>query len=439
MTPSQLAAPSARFEPPSAEACEALLRDHVIAVWFPRSLDPEHGGFRCDFDRRWHPCGPHDKLLEFQARQTLVAAEALAVFPDDERLRQAVATGFRYLREAMWDGETGGWYHRLDRTGRPLTAMAKHAHGTAYAIKACVAVHRVTADPAALDLAREGFEWLEAHAHDGRHGGYFGFLTRDGMVIRDGAQIGWTAATDTIDTPLGLKDANVQLDLIETFAYLEQVWSQPRVGERLAELVRLFCERMVIPSGAVHFLFREDWTPLPHLTRFGYGLQVVPRLLAGRSAGEPGSTVPTVARAVVGHALKQAWDPRYGGFYFAGPAVAPQMLEGHSLVVRRKLWWVQVEGLTALLTMSQLDPETPEYRDRFEAQWGYIQRYLIDHRYGGVFSVGLDGLPAWRRLAGKAPGAFTRKGSVWKDASHEGRTWLRCREALRAASATGWR
>jgi len=46
----------------------------LTSVWFPRTIDREHGGFLCDFDYRWKPCGPQPKMLEYQARQTIAAA-----------------------------------------------------------------------------------------------------------------------------------------------------------------------------------------------------------------------------------------------------------------------------------------------------------------------------------------------------------------------------
>ena len=93
---------------PSAEEFETAMRRHVLDAWFPRCLDPIHGGFLCDFDRSWASCGPHDKLLEFQARQTLMAADACRRYTDDQRLRQATLHGLRYLEEVMWDGVNGG-------------------------------------------------------------------------------------------------------------------------------------------------------------------------------------------------------------------------------------------------------------------------------------------------------------------------------------------
>ena len=49
--------------------------DFILKVWFPRTIDTEYGGFLSDFDYRWRPRGPQDKMLEYQARQTIAAAK----------------------------------------------------------------------------------------------------------------------------------------------------------------------------------------------------------------------------------------------------------------------------------------------------------------------------------------------------------------------------
>jgi mannobiose 2-epimerase len=170
---------------PSAAELETTLVRHVVEPWFPRCLDAQHGGFLCDFDRRWQPSGPHDKFLEFQARQTWLAALLARQYPKDDGLREATRHGLRCLRETMWDPAYGGWFHRADRAGAARNEGRKHAHGTAYAIAACAEASATLGDRSALELAWAGFDWLDTHARDREHGGYFGFLARDGSIIRD--------------------------------------------------------------------------------------------------------------------------------------------------------------------------------------------------------------------------------------------------------------
>lgn len=419
---------------PTVEELEAILRRHVIDVWFPRCLDVEYGGFLCDFDRRWRRRGPHQKLIEFQARQTLLAAEALQFAPDDERLRRAAIDGFRFLRDVMWDRRLGGWFHRTDRYGEPLEARTKHAHGMAYGIEACVAVHTATGEAGALNLAREGFAWLEQYARDKHHGGYFGFLKQDGEIIRNPSECPWPTETDAIGTPIGLKDSNVHTDLLQTFTSLYRVWPDPKVAERLNEIVRILCDKVITSAGGLFYFCQPDWTPVPDLMRYGDSFQGAHRLLAARDLVGSEDQMIDTARRLVDLVLRCAWDRTEGGFFYAGPASALTRIEGSDIVVRNKAWWIQFEALRALLSLSFAAADGEAYFSHFETQWRYLQRHMIDSQHGGVYSVGLEGLPRWRRRLGAsfAPAAFTRKGSVWKDGSHDGRALLYCLSALRA-------
>lgn len=419
---------------------ESVLRQHVLDAWFPRSLDLAYGGYLCDFDRTWTSRGANNKLLEFQARQTLTCADAFRAFPGDQRFRDSMLHGFRYLREVMWDADAGGWFHRLDQAGRPLEAQTKHVHGSAYAIEACAAVYEATGDPAALELASEGFEWLGQSAHDREYGGYFGFMKRDGTVIRHPSECPWNAKVDTIGTEIGFKDANVHSDLLETFVHLYRVWPDPRVGERLAEVLEIVSDKMLVPStGAMHIFTTPDWRPIPHLARAGYEAQTAHRLTLVRGPIGDVEKLRRLAGRLVDHVLQYMRDPRTGGFFYGSPGAAPSQLEGKNLLVTRKLWWVQVEMLRSLLVVNSLDPEKHEYLQHFDALWQYLQRRFLDPRYGGLYKFGLDGAPSRRHRLGDrfALAAFTTKGDGWKDASHEGRALLDSIQTLRSLELEG--
>ena len=418
---------------PTAADAEAMLFRHVLDVWFPRSLDTTHGGFLCDFDRAWNECGPHDKLLEFQARQTLLAADACSAFPGDARFRAATEHGFRCLAGLMWDQQEGGWFHLMDRAGNVLAGETKHAHGTAYAIEACASVFAATGDPAALALAQSGFHWLEDYARDRDHRGYFGLLTRGNRVIRSPAD--WPTIADPLGTEIGLKDANVHSDLIETFTALHHVWPDGRVQERLAEVVELVTEKMIVPStGAMHLFVTADWTPIPHLARSGYQFQTAFRLgVASQIVGDA-ARLGALSCLLVDHTVRYMRDPRTGGFYYASPGAYPTWLGEQTTVVLDKRWWPQVEAMKALLAVSLLRPDEPSYVEHFRSAWRYTERHCLDDSYGGSYARGLDGVRPWRRALGArgAPAAFTRKGDVWKDGSHDGRALLYCRSVLRS-------
>jgi mannobiose 2-epimerase len=407
---------------PGAAELESTLVRHVVEPWFPRCLDAEHGGFLCDFDRAWRSSGPQDKFLEFQARQTWLAALVSRQYPQDEGLREATNHGLRCLRETMWDSAYGGWFHRADRAGVARDEGRKHAHGSAYAIAACAEASVTLGDPGGLELAQAGFEWLDSNARDGEHGGYFGFLARDGSVIRDEAS--YSKPRDPIGTPIGLKDANVNSDLIETLSVLVAIEPAELARARLAELVLIVGERLVSPEGTLSFYCRPDWTPLSG-TRFGTQLQTAHRLV---TAGELlGASNDDVAGPLFRRTLELGWDRGSGGFFFADYGYRPH----------RREWWVSAECLRALAVLGPLAGDEGGHRTLEERVWSYLSRRLLDERYGGMYTEGIDGLPYRRRALGIrfAPDPAVAKGSIWKDGWHEGKALLVCMDAARRAGS----
>src|SRR5690606_23475146 len=124
--------------------------------------------------------------------------------------------GFDFLRSAFWDGAHGGFLWLVSREGEPVPdgegRIIKQAYGNAFGIYALAAYYDGSRDPEGLELARRAFRWLDEHAHDPVHGGYFQFMERDGTPLQAG--YGGTPP----------KDQNSSIHLLEAFTELYRVW-----------------------------------------------------------------------------------------------------------------------------------------------------------------------------------------------------------------------
>lgn len=399
---------------------ENSLQHGLLEAWYPRCVDGEKGGFLCDFDYRWRPAGPHDKNVVYQARQTWVASRAMLRYPDDPRYEAAARHGFKWLKEGQWDRERGGWYWWLDREGRikPDQGDLKHGYGISFGIYACAAYYAATGDQAGLDLAKEAFAWLEKHAHDGKNGGYFEFYTREGTPILSPEANPLGGATDSIGTRIGYKSMNTHIHLMESLTELYGVWKNPLVEERLEELFKIVRDRITVAPGAMHLYFHPDWTPIPDHDSYGHDVETGFLLLEAAEALGTGSDSRTraVARSLVDHAMEFGWDEKNGGFWYGGPTFGGEPFHAD------KAWWVQAEGLNALLLMAREFPEDrARYETRFRALWEYVKREMIDARHGGWHPSALD--------TGK--GKKQSKASPWKAAYHDSRALMHCADMLR--------
>ena len=389
---------------------EQSLRKGILEVWFPRSLDREHGGFLCDFDYQWQPTGAQPKTIVFQSRLTWLASRAAMRYSADPRYREAADHGFAFLRDKLWDKRRGGFFWRLDRAGNIDDFKGcKHAYGIAFGIYACAAYHAATNDPDALQLARDAFDWLDRKAHDADAGGYHEFLTRDGAVVVDQPSSPLDGDRDAIGTRVGLKSMNTHIHLLEAFTALYEVWQDETLKSRVEELMRIVREKIVAPGPSMHQFFNPQWKPVPDLDSFGHDVETAYLLLeAAAVAGREGSRAPSIAKGLLDHALDYGWDEKNGGFFEAGGTFGPV----HD---RRKSWWVQAEGLNTLLLMSRIHQRDPrDYRKLFERQWQYMKQNVIDAKNGEWYPNGLD--------AGGS--AKANKASEWKAGYHGGRALM---------------
>ncbi len=408
-----------------AEEVEEHWKKEVLGVWFPRCIDKNHGGFFPHFLEDWSKGTQNDKTIVFQARMTWVCAQVAMRYPDrKEEFLGYTRHGTDLLAQTMWDSEQGGFYWGLDETGKPSKAYGdeKHVYGVAFGIYSLAAAHEATGERRALELAKQAFAWLEQHAHDETHGGYYEALTRDGRPIL-AAPAGRKA--DFIGTAYGYKSMNTHIHVLEALTELFRVWPDAKVRQRLAEVFALVRDRIAVEPGCLNLFFTPDWRALPDHDSFGHDIETAYLLEEAAAALKLGEDAKTarVARSLVDHALVWGWDDTLGGFYDKGSAFAPAW-------AREKIWWTQAEGLNSLLLMHQhYGHETSRYFDAFQKQWNFILRHQADRRYGEWYErVAPDGNPEPRQA----------KGTVWKAAYHNGRALMNVAAMLRAlARGTG--
>ena len=410
-----------------AEEVRRSFRQELLVPWYPRAVDYEHGGFLGRFDADWLPAGAQEKLIVSQAGHVWAnvrAAERFREYSSPAGNLAHARYGYKFLRDVMWDAERGGFHWMVTREGRPIPErdgrIVKQTYGNAFAILALAAYYDVTHDPEGLALAQRAFRWLDEHAHDPVHGGYFNFIARDGTALRAGYGS---------DAP---KDHRSSIHVLEAFTELYRGWPDPLLRSRVEEMLSLLRDRISKQPGYLTLFHRADWSPVTwrdsseaarrrdryahDRVSFGHDMTTARVLLdASRALGRThDATTRAAAKRMVDHALRQGWDGVSGGFVEAGYYHSNR--SGLAVVDSSKSWWAQAEGLNTLLMMAELFPnDSMRYADRFRQQWAYVRANLIDHARGGWYAGGLDRQPDMRRAD---------KGSIWKSSYHEARSYL---------------
>lgn len=414
-----------------SDSLRQALGPGLLDIWYPRCVDSLYGGYLTQFDSAWRPEGSQAKMLVTQARHVWTTAQAAAFYPEKKASYLAMsAHGARFLQEAMWDSVYGGFYQMVDREGRPMATgygTQKRAYGQAFAIYGLAAYAGESGDVLALSRAGETFRWLERHAYDPEHGGYFEHLDRQGRPLARGS-----ATTSWDSLGFGYKDYNSSIHLLEAFTELYRHWPDSLLRVRLAELHVLIRDRMADPRGFLRLYFTPDWQvvswadssrealeashyAMDHVTP-GHDMETAFLLLESQAVLTPGTedaATTTLTRRLMDHSLAYGFDRARGGlyerlFYFPG-ADTP------TVVLPTKTWWAQAEGLHSLCLFASRYPEEPAFQQAFLQQWAYIQRYVLDPVHGGWYPAGLDMEPAARGRA---------KAQAWKGAYHTARSLM---------------
>jgi cellobiose epimerase len=406
------------------------LLDKDFNIWYPLCIDTVNGGYYSDFNYKWELKGPQNKMVVSQARHIWSTANATFFYGEKSKdaLIKIAAHGFRYLNDVMWDKEYGGFYNLVTETGIPFKddrKIIKEVYGNTFAIYGLAAYYKATGDTAALDLAKKTFYWMEKHSYDPEYGGYYQFITREGVPLKNGYK------------GVPPKDQNSSIHILECFTELYNVWPDPLLKERLNSMLVLLRDKIIKNGETLQLFFSKDFTPVSyrdssesarknnfefdHIS-FGHNVETAYLLLeASNALGiKDNSATINVGKKMVNYALENGWDKEHGGIYDAG-----YIFKGETkvkIVKGSKEWWSQIEALNSFLLMYELFPnDKANYYEKFCQQWEHIKKYLIDHKYGGWYWFSKDASPDIANYV---------KGAIWKVDYHTSRGLINCIKRL---------
>ena len=408
-----------------AAQTEAMLDRDVLEVWFPRCVDNLHGGFSSNFRRDWKAEASQGKFSVFQGRMTWISSQIAVRRPQLRPQFLPIAKhGLEFLENVLWDKQEGGFFWGVDDGGQisPFYTDGKELYGESFGLYGAAAAYQATHDPQALDLAERAFRWMDEHAHDRVNGGYFEFLRRDGTPI-DAEPNAVTVQTVPVGGFLiGYKSMNTHIHLLEALTQLYEVSKDETLGRRLDEMLAIVRDRISVPPGVMSLFFTNDWRPIPDHDSYGHDVETAYLMLEAEEVRGKAHDPKTLrmARMLVDHALEYGWDHESGGFYGEGTTFGKPE-DNH------KDWWVEMEGLNALLLMHEMfGGETDRYFKAFQQQWDWIKNHQVDSQFHGVYAtVGPDG-----------PVGGTYKGGIWKAAYHDGRALLNVTARLEKLAET---
>ena len=406
----------------------------MVEPLVPRCVDQEYGGFLVDFDERWQAAGPHEKTLEHASRTTAAFALVERSMPGSG-CDQLVRHGCAFLREAFWDSDHGGFFARVDRSGRACLEGLKHPHAVTYAALAFLLAEPYLPPGEGRLWACRSQQWLDNVAWDPVHGGYWGSFRRNNDRYPEGAQLPTPDGRDVLGDAPGFKESNTLGDAIDTLTVLVEHGMGGVCKDRLEWLIGLVVDRLTDATGILRYLYRPDWQPASGVVRIGQQFQMVHRLLA--AAIVLGETCVASRSCHLADFCLASGRHSDGGFRLAVSSDG-STLPNTSLPPDLRQWWVQLEAAHALHALATCEAIDGEDRARYgqarNQQWAFLRDNYFDSEYGGIWELPVKSqtraekfLPQWLQPRPAAP-QILRKTHGWKDPLHEVLAFLALRQ-----------
>lgn len=394
----------------SGDKALSLLHSSVIDFYYPGSMDTRYGGYLQDADANGS-FSTKDKFLTFQARQLWFFSHMAHHGIKKEDMLKAATVGYKFLMDHFLDTQYGGFYSRVSRDGFPLDPT-KHAYLNAFTIFSLVEYFRASGDQSALDEALKLFWVLECRSRDMENGGYHEFFTSSWVRITDPGFHSYVG-------PVNTKTYNTHLHLLEAFTELYKVSQDVTVGNRLAELIFINTRTVKHPEFAANIDgWNNDWSVIDNPKNFrasyGHDVECVWLVLeAARALDWPTHTLLSWAKETCQYSMRYGYDPVHGGFYNGGAF-------GEMSDDTRKVWWIQAEGLVAMLTLWNLTGEE-KYLNSFLQTFSFVEKHQLNEAGIWLASVQANGQPA-----------DSSTSNMWQAAYHSGRALWRIHQLIKS-------
>ncbi len=390
------------------------LEESVLPFWLRHSPDREHGGYFCCLERDG-TVFDHDKFMWLQGRGVWMFSELYNTWRAEPAWIEHARLGMEFMK-AHGRNPDGDWYFALDRAGAPLVE-AYNIFSDCFAAAAFAEYSRATGDAEARQIAVA--TWGRILARKGNPKGRF---TK---------QIGANRPIKAMAFPMiQVWLAQEMGDLVEPGTrqtYLREAIEQV-TGLHIDRQRKLVYERVFADGSHPDCMEGRLLTPGHALEVLWFILRAVeawPSAPAGPGVADSGSLVDLVSEAMLWTA-ERGWDRTFGGFYYYLDAegLPPEKLEWDM-----KLWWVHAEALCAFLLAWKITGRRV-FWDWFRRVDDYVWAHFDDPVHGEWFG--------YLHRAGDP--STTQKGGKWKGCFHVPRALLTCIrifEEIEAAAPAG--
>jgi mannose/cellobiose epimerase-like protein (N-acyl-D-glucosamine 2-epimerase family) len=327
-----------------------------VSRWLAIAPTPS-GLLHGEFDREWKPirAGTGDLTLHSRLVYTmLIGYEANG----DKRALEAARQGADFLLAHFRDREFGGFFQRVDATGKPLGSV-KNTYGHAFALFALAHTARVTGEAQYKEAALAAWQDIRRHLQ----------LPQGGLRME--------APRDFKPSAGRYISQNHLMHMFEALLALIEATGDPSALADARELGDFVLHKLMVglPNGAAHIpeWYDAQWTPLQDnngYTDIGHQFEWSHLLRSAERHGLP-PVYGEVADRLLKYAVAEGYDEQDGGVF--------NRIYPNGEVDRSKHWWPQAEAMRAFLAVAQ----RPDMARRYGETQELVDREFLDHENGG--------------------------------------------------------
>lgn len=369
------------------------LTGHLLPWWMMHMVDSERGGFfgRMDGEGNLHPDAEKGAVLN--ARILWAFSAATRVTGNRDYLAVA-GRAYRYLTECFEDKTFGGIYWSLNADGTLLNGK-KQTYAQGFYLYGLSEYYRATHSNEVLERAIALFRLIEKHCKDAQSGGYYEAFTYDWAPIGD-MRLSDKDANEK-------KTMNTHLHIIEPYANLYRVWPSAELSQAIRELLIVFTDRILTPTGHQNLFFGESWECKSDIISYGHDIEASWLLWEAAAVLNDTELLDRITPVAL---------------HIATTAVEGLQVDGSMIYESRGVykdtdrhWWVQAETVVGALYAWRNSGEDCWLQKSINA-WRFIRKYLRDTECGEWF---------WSVDDSGRPNRIDDKAGFWKCPYHNAR------------------
>ena len=350
---------------------ETELHENILDFWIKFGIEQNGDGFYGATELIGDPVIEAPKSCVLNARILWTFAEAAKNF-QNKKYAEVADRAYHVLQKYFEDKEFGGYFMSIDSNNHPLDTV-KHTYAQAFVLYALSKYYEYKPSAELAEKLNTYFVFLEEKTKDTNNQGYFEAFTREWELYSENRM------ADNNEP----RSMNTHLHIMEAYAAFYKVSNNKLAGKRLKELLELFVQKIIRPSGHLGIFFDEQFFETEaskEICSFGHDIEA--SWLLWEAAEILGDDKIIKKMKPLSIKMLDAVD-RVGVDKDGGLFLESTRFGSH--VRTNKHWWPQAETLVAFMNGFELSSKQ-EYWEKLKQSWSFIDQYVIDHKNGEWFT-----------------------------------------------------